>query len=275
MRKTLTVFLLAIMLFVAGTPCFASGKAEKKKVLSAILNKIDLRFKTMDKHLKSTAAEIEKVKNKNEEIRLALASLCRALPFSIDCSFIGADGIMKIVEPRAYSKFEGTDISRQEQIRKLHHEKKPVFSKVFLSVEKVYSVDVEYPVFSGKNKLMGSVSVLLKPEMFLGDIFEHYLKNTPYKFSVLQVDGLCIFDRHNDLIGKNFLSDPQLKKSPGLLKATKEIIGKKEGFDLFDVDLPGVGDNLKEEVFWNTVEMYGTQWRVVLIVHLEEMEKKQ
>ena len=254
---------IMVILFVLLTQAYAFANDEKI-ILQEIAKKLSKQFSDLDDSLESAAKKAGKTSMKNVELRKILTDLYKSNPNSVDCTFVGADGVMKMVEPAKFRSFEGTDISKQEQILRLHKTKKPVMSKLFLSVEKIYSIDIEYPVFSRNGNLTGSLSILYKPEKLAGNILNPYIKKTPYKFSILQTDGICVLDSNEKLIGKN-LKDLDLKKSPGMANAVKAILKDRDGRGEFNITIQNVGKDMDEKLFWTTVELYGTEWRIVLI----------
>ena len=263
MKKQVFIGIIAALLTIlVFTNSFAK---EKKATLEEIRLKIQKRFDSMDKSLQAASGKIQAAKIDRKTIRKAIRDLYKANPDSIDCALVDIEGIMQIIEPEEYHKFQGANISSQSQVRILHKTKKPVMSNIFLSVEKVWSIDVEYPVFNKNGILAGSVSVLFSPAGVMGKILSPYIKKTPYKFSILETDGECIYDTNVKLIGKNMLKDPKIRKSPGMKKAVDSILRKTKGSGAYKIKLPGSKEEVNEEVTWTTVDLYGTKWRVVLI----------
>jgi len=132
--------------------------------------------------------------------RRILNDLCAARPEAVDCAAVDLKGRMVTVEPAAWRSAEGADISSQEQIIQLQKTRKPVLSRLFKSVEGFDAVDLEYPVFSAQKELIGSVSMLIRPERLL----ERVLAGTKADIRVIQADGRILFSRDRTEIGKMF-----------------------------------------------------------------------
>ncbi len=102
-----------------------------------------------------------------KEARQTLGELCAAHPEAVDCAAVDPRGRLVTVEPAARRVHEGVDISSQEHVVRLQKTRKPVLSKLFKSAEGLDAVSMEYPVFSPKREFIGSVSVLIRPEVLL------------------------------------------------------------------------------------------------------------
>jgi hypothetical protein len=205
----------------------------------------------IDKDLSLTASKLSGKGISGPKARIALRGLCERNSFAVDCAFVDRAGRMKMVEPQAYGKFEGADISGQEQVKRLHHSGKPVMSDVFLSLEGFEAVDLEHPVFSPQNMLVGSVSVLMKPEdLMSGILSEDAGKESPLEIWVMQVDGRVLYRGKKLKSGLDFLSSVPLMEC---------ITREKEGHGFSGLSGKGSG----KDVFWTTVSLHGTEWRIV------------
>ncbi len=60
-------------------------------------------------------------------------------------------------------------------------------------------------------------------------------------------------------------ADP--KKYPQLAIAVKDITKDRDGRGIYNVIVQDVGPDTDENVLWTTVELYDTEWRIVLIRH--------
>ena len=188
--------------------------------------------------------------------------------------------IMVAVEPAANHKFSGSDISGQEQVKRLWETGRPVISSVFMSVEGFPALDLEWPVFPASNQdsyqslegrvfnrqdeLIGSVSLLIKQELLcqlcrpriagtaagndghaerrLHRLRQRHLPNRPQ----------CLYRPLLSGFHRGYLTRPgeQLPKGPGL-----------------GPTLPGSGPLQKQVLkrsVWTTVGLHGTEWRLII-----------
>ncbi len=201
MKKSVCLILAIVFLFLTQSYAFA---ADDRVTLFEIAKNLSQRLNVLDDSLEAAAKKAGDAGPNNDVLRRILSELYKSNPDSVDCTFVGIKGIMKVVEPAKYKSFEGADISKQEQIIRLHKTKKPVMSKLFLSVEKVYSIDVEYPVFSHDKKMQGSISILFEPEKLVGSVLNPYIKKTPSQISYCAKQRDLRFRQQKEAVGEGF-----------------------------------------------------------------------
>lgn len=264
MNKILCSILAILFVFLTMNHAYAG---DDRVTLFEIAKNLSQHLNVLDDSLEAAAKKTGEAGPNNDKLRMILSDLCKSNPDSVDCTFVGITGIMKVVEPAKYKSFEGADISKQEQIVRLHKTKKPVMSKLFLSVEKIWSIDVEYPVFSKDRKLQGSISILFEPEKLVGTVLNPYIKKTPHRYLIVQNNGICVFDSKKKLLGKDLKKEADPKKYPQLAIAVKDITKDRDGRGIYNVIVQDVGPDTDENVLWTTIELYETEWRIVLIRH--------
>jgi ketosteroid isomerase-like protein len=233
-------------------------------VLGRIQKKMATILNVMDAELARTASELSKTGVSGPEARKALHDLCKSTAYAVDCATVDGKGKMVIVEPKAYQKFEGSDISAQDQIKRLHRTGKPVFSDVFTSVEGFEAADLEYPVFSQKNEVLGSVSVLMKPEALLSKVIAGETgKAAPLEVWAMQTDGRILYDPDRREIGKLLFRDALYKPYPELLSLGERIAKERNGHGSYRFPGRGSDKPVTKEAFWTTVGLHGAEWRIV------------
>jgi hypothetical protein len=218
----------------------------------------------LDRNCAKAARQISVTGLEGKETRAVLRKLC-ALHYSIyDCVTIDAKGRIVAVEPPAYKKAEGKDISTQEQVVRLQRTKKPVLSLIFRAVEGVYAADLEYPVFSPSGSFMGSVSILFRPESLIASVVTDEIKGLPLDVWALQCNGRLLFALDPGEVGRNLVEDPLYKRFPGLVSMAKEMVQKKAGKGAYTL----IGDKQHSpsevDVCWGTSSLHGTEWRLAL-----------
>jgi hypothetical protein len=174
---------------------------------------------------------------------------------------------MSVVEPESYRKYEGSDVSNQAQVIALLKNKKPIFSDVFRSVEGIQAIDFEYPILSDKNDFLGSVSILVRQEALSADIVMPLVADKPCKIWIMQKNGLVIYDQDPNQIGRNIFSDALFKPFQDLIAFSRTVSMEKDGAGSYDFYVKGLEDKtiVKKYVVWDTVSLYGTEWRVVVM----------
>jgi hypothetical protein len=231
---------------------------ELEKEITAELNKID-------RDLARIAGRLSEKDFKTAETRKMLGDLCHSYPYAVDCTVVDGNGRMALVEPGEYSKFEGSDISAQEQIIRLRESKKPVMSNVIRTVEGIDAVDLEQPVFTSRGELTGSVSVLFKPEAMLAAIISPVVQGMPVDAWLMQKDGRILYDPDREEVGLMLFDDPMYKPYPQLLALGELIAGEKSGAGSYEFLGPELKKPVVKDAHWTTVGLHGTEWRLVVI----------
>jgi hypothetical protein len=157
------------------------------------------------------------------------------------------NGRMIAVEPRTYRHAEGADISQQEQVIRLHRTKRPVLSRAFRAVEGFDAVDLEWPIFSSRSAMTGSVSILLRPERFLGGLIRpKIIRGSPLHVRVIQTDGRILYAADAAEVGRR-------------------IEMARSGSGAFPASGQARETGVEGRWSWVTVGLHGTEWRVVAV----------
>lgn len=265
MKKILFVTLFVHVAFLS--PILA--KANDLPILNEVHQKINEEFQRLDAAMKDAAHKLSISGLTGDGARSSLAGLCGNFTFAIDCTAVDPKGKMVTLEPSAYRHLEGTDISAQEQIKRVIKNRKPVLSSVFKAVEGFDAVDVEYPVFNPQGKYIGSVSLFFKPETFFAQILPALTKSFPVDIWVMDKGGRILYDTDISEIGLNLFTSPSFQPCVELQKLGRRIVAKKEGNGSYQYKVHGENASAQKNAYWKSVDLYGTEWRVVG-VHIEK-----
>lgn len=265
-RSQLTGWVFAIGV-VAGAG--AAGN-EMPPILSELEKEITLILSKMDADLAVAAEGLSETGLHSPEARKILHDLCRSAPYRVDCAAVDSSGRMLTVEPEEYRRFEGANISKQEQVIRLRESKKRVFSKVIRTVEGFDAVDIEHPVFSPKGKFAGSVSLLIRPESLLSGVAAPLVQGLPVDVWAMQKDGRIIYDPDEEEVGRMLFDDPIYKPFPQLLSLGMTISKERSGSGSYEFLGSGLKKPVKKEAYWTTVGLYDTEWRLVVTHTLAE-----
>lgn len=225
--------------------------------LKQSINNIDVSLSTCIKEADNN------LKNESE-IRELLQVLTEENPDIVEAGFVTKKGILAYIEPAAYRNFENEDISKQKHVIALRKDPIPVFSSGFMSVEGFLCVDLAHPVFDGRGELLGSVSVLIRPELLIDPLLEKSQIPEDYELWIMQTDGLMIYDKDPEEIGKMLFSDPAYAKYESLLDLGKKIAAEPEGEGSYIFLAYGSTEKTIKEVIWKTIRIQDREWRVVL-----------
>lgn len=206
---------------------------------------------------------------KKSEIRAELRRYLADQPLVFEAAFVDARGILQTIEPRDYKNFEGTDISGQSHVREMLARRTPVFSGGFMTVEGYLAVNISHPVFNPKGEFVGSMNLLVRPELLVSSLTKdiHVLEN--YELWIMQDDGYVVYDQDKEELGKNVLTDPMYKEYGTLLELAKRISSDKRGQGQYVYMLAGHKQKGVKTAAWDTVQLHGRDWRVV-ITHPEQ-----
>jgi uncharacterized protein GlcG (DUF336 family) len=254
------VFAIGIVTGKPGQPV-----AELPPILSELEKEITAELSKMDQELARLAGRLSEKDLKEAGTRKMLGDLCRSYPYAVDCAVVDHNGKMAMVEPEEYAKFEGTDISAQEQITRLQESKRPVLSNVINAVEGFDAVDLEHPVFSSQGEFAGSVSVLFRPESLFSYVITPVLKGMPAEAFVMQTDGRILYDADKEEVGRMLFDDPLYKPFPQLLALGTLISREKKGIGSYEFRQEGSEKLVKKDAHWTTVGLHGTEWRLVVM----------
>ncbi len=274
MRKIAVFF---VVLFLANV--VSAADTQQQSATESVLLKVrvatDVALDKMDASLAAAARELSNTGLASRDARIILRKLCKDNKYAIDCATVDLKGKMVLVEPDEYKKFEGSDISKQEQVRRIRWTKRPVLSKVFKSVEGINAVDFEYPVFSSKGKFIGSVSILFKAEALLSDMVLPAIMGVNVDVWAMQKDGIIIYDQDNKQIGKNIFTDELYKPFPTVINFCRRVAALKSGADSYEFYERGTKNLVTKKAHWATANVADMEWRIVALTVAGIKEEKK
>jgi hypothetical protein len=82
---------------------------------------------------------------------------------------------------------------------------------------------------------------------------------------MIQPNGLLIYDPDPTQVGKNIFTDPLYKSFDDLISFARTVALSTNGAGSYDFYAGGLEDKtlVKKVAVWDTVGLYGTEWRVV------------
>ncbi|RJP18407.1 MAG: hypothetical protein C4527_29175 [Candidatus Omnitrophota bacterium] len=268
MRKWIPCFLCLV--FSLSLAHAGQHHSSEPPILASVKKKIQTVLDHMDGQLAKAADRLGKTGFDEPQTREILQRLFQSTPYVVDACTVDRNGIMRMVEPQAYQKHEGADISKQEQILRLHRTRKPVLSQSFRAVEGFDAVDLEWPVIAEQNVLIGSVSLLIRPESLLGELIVPDVKGFPVDFWVMQTDGRILYDFDVEEIGRNVFSDPIYQPFPQLRELGKTIASQRTGSGQYTFLDQGLKKSVEKKAVWETVSLHGTEWRLIMTQMMNE-----
>ena len=236
---------------------------QMRLLIDNVQREIQVFLNRLDSALYKGAEDIVALLDTPAEIRPLLRELYESNPEIVNTSFIDKESVIRYIYPDEYSYVEGEWIGDQEQVQRLHETRMPVLSGNFLAVEGFHAADLEWPVFRKDGSLAGSLSFLIKPDLFLAPIILPHNKE-PYEFWIMDPDGTILYDQDIIEIGRNLFDDPLYKAFDSLIEIGYEIVAKESGEGYYTFYSKGMENLVNKEVIWTSVGLHGTQWRIVL-----------
>ncbi len=234
--------------------------------LDSATTDISKALSAIDNSLADASRQLALTGLSGDEARKVLSRICSALPCSIDGITIDTTGCIVDVEPAEYRNIIGKNISDQQQVHTILKERKPVMSKLFKSVEGLYAMDAEYPVFNKAGKFTGAVSLLFSSDQLLRKSIEKAVTGSEVNIWVVDTNGIMLYDIMPEHIGLNLFTAPLYKSFPSLQKITRRIIKEPEGNGRYRFYRPRTKETVSKEAMWKTVSLYGKEWRIVACV---------
>ncbi len=242
------------------------GNPEKKAEISmeTFNSELQQRFLNLDEHIRGIIVKHQGNWDQEAAIRHSLSMMLQDQQMIVEAAFVDLAGRIQFIEPSEYKNYEGEDISSQDHVAQLRKYKKPVFSGGFESVEGFTAVSIAYPVFEGKSKLKGSISLLLNPVFMVEAILKDINIPASHELCIMEPGGLLIYDQDNEEIGKNLFTDPIFKDYESLLKLGKSMASDESGEGDYVFQSAGHKDKVLKKTQWTTVKLLDQAWRIVI-----------
>lgn len=244
-----------------------AGNKESNMAYFLLLLQADLQGKLndLDEAVADSSYQLSTAGIKGEKAREILQNLTNSGSSFLEATTGSIEGKIEIAEPAAYRNFEGADISKSESTIRLMLTKSPDFSEVLRLVEGYNASIISYPVFSASGQLIGAVGAIMRPDEAIGSIAVPLLNGTNYSVTVIQKDGLNLYDTDSSQIGKNLFEDPIYKPYPQLLALGRDVVAERSGMGSYVFLNKEHNENVTKEICWTTVGLHDNEWRLVAI----------
>jgi len=237
---------------------------EMEQSLSTVLDEILQRINTLEDSLMTISTQFAEVEKVPDDIQTILESLYSQNQDVYNISYINSHGMVEQQIPEGDNRNEGSGISEHPVVEKIHETKKPVISHLIKGSEDFKAMEIGWPVFNINGDLTGTISLMIRPEPFFGEIVSKSLKKEPYEVWLMQQDGTIIYDRDHEEIGQNIFFDEIYDGYDELKELGQKIIDHKEGKGMYTFFETG-GDRLVgKEAIWKTLTIHEREWKIVL-----------
>ena len=137
-------------------------------------------------------------------------------------------------------------------------------SGMIQTVEGIPAVDIASPVFSSDGHFIGATTALISPGDLFADQMSEIQDQPEYGFSVMQTDGLIIYDTDTMQVGRVLFDDPLYKPYPGLIAFGRQVAASETGYGSYSFLDRDLVRNVTKQAYWSTVGIRGTKWRLVI-----------
>ncbi len=271
-RKSLLLSLIAIVILAAckkeeDPPYFPS---EVDRLNTDLLKAFD----TLNVQMSTSANTLVLLNNDSVLIRQEMAKLFTKTRHVTDVVYVNSNGVMEIIEPSAYYKDEGKDISDQDHVIQVTQTKQPAMSKSFLVEEGFYGVVVMHPLLFD-NTLKGYLASVIKPEELLENYVQPLTQGKDFEIFVMEKGGRILYDVDQSKVGTNVFVDIRYMLSPEMIESAKIIDKDQKGetdYTFLEIDAT---EPVHKRAYWNTFSMFGTEWKLILIKEEAHVENHQ
>ncbi|HJJ51240.1 MAG TPA: cache domain-containing protein [Methanocorpusculum sp.] len=248
-------------------PVSAEHISDMEEALSPMIYQINKEMDTASSALWNTARELDGVPIDDPAVILALFKLKRDIPFSFETGVFDTDNILIL-------STEDLGASMELGIGKAtsHYTEEDFKASGSQCIVSNYSnmpfgdngVTITTAVYDAEGNYNGTLRVGIDTWYLFSGLNE-FLRNTyGYTVWVAQDNGLVIFDKDTEEIGRNLITD-EIYQIGSLKNAVKSILEKPSGnasylfYDSTWIDL------VQTNTVWNSVYPgYGMEWRIVL-----------
>ncbi|MBI5521396.1 MAG: cache domain-containing protein [Desulfarculus sp.] len=264
MRRTIMLAALCLIAFSATTAPAQDDQAAAQ--MTVLREQVQARLDHLDRGVARAAQGLAQAGLTGPAARQVLHELLLACPEAIDVAAVDSAGRMVTMEPAAYRHLEGTDISRQEHMARLLATRGPVMSQVFRTVEKVDAVDLEQPVLGPEGRMVGSVSLLYRPDALLAEVIKGLAAGQGQAPEVwaMDLEGRIIYDQDPQEVDRNLFSDPLYQDYPELVALGRRIQAQGAGQGGYSFLAQGSDKAVNKQCLWDSIGLHGTWWRLVL-----------
>lgn len=268
--KTIKIMLMFLFFFAFSSISF--GADQVLDTLNETIRRISAVLNDADKGLQEASTRIGKGMDASSDIRADVRNLCANRLYAIDCSFLNARGVVQVVEPEKYRKYEGSNLAAQAVTARILKLRKPVFSELFVGIEEVQASLLAFPVFNVNKEFVGSVNIFFSPELLIKKAIEGVALGKGTVIIVLDGDGTNVFSTDPAQVRRSPLKHAEYQGFPELQGLVGMIVSQEEGAGAYQYVRPGTHQVVRKRAVWKTVSHFDGFWRVVIAE--EEKQRK-
>lgn len=268
-RILILAAVIAVLVFLLGGGFIFPASQEEKLVPSELA----LVTGDIQERLNEIAGEVETASSGlsgrvgGEEAQKVIDSAVNATPDAVYFYTFAPDGSVVKISPASY---DDGDISPNadplsELISPGSIMNGPAMSQVILyGGNPVFGI--MYPVYDEKGDCTGGVGAIINSFRLLDEIVTPEEEASNSTFTVMQTDGLILYDMDEEQVNRNLFTDDIFSAFPNLRNLGVKFAANGEGYGSYMYYPTGGngGRPVKKLAYWDSVGLYGTEWRVIM-----------
>ncbi len=242
-----------------------TAKQEMTTLLTEVQSEVNTKLKELDLELQAVCQSLSNMDLESIPARSVLIDLFSNNSLIVNAA-INVNDVLVAVEPNQYRSSEGQYVGEQEQCVQMHQTMRPAMSNVIPLVEGIEGVVIIGPVFDANKRFTGAVSIVIEPSNLVNKTIKSITNSSDYTFMAIQPNGRVLYDIDRLQIGAMTLTDPAFQNFPQLLAICQKMAEEKSGYGTYEFNTSLASTNIvKKELFWETIGIYDTEWRLAII----------
>jgi hypothetical protein len=243
-----------------------AAKVDMTATLSAIQVSTDTELKRIGESLSYAAQQLSTTGLTGAQTNAILNALTANNSYIINSATENLQNTIVAAEPENWSYIEGRNVGEQAYLNTNPiGEISPVMTPLVPVQSDMMANVLTAPIFNSNKDLIGTVSIIFDPAKLLNDTVSAAFAGTDYTMTVMQTDGLMIFDTDPLQIYKNMFTDPAYANYTQLLLLGHHVADYSSGYGTYKFTIDAASTIVvNKECYWTTVSAYGQDWRLAL-----------
>ncbi|ADN37412.1 hypothetical protein Mpet_2669 [Methanolacinia petrolearia DSM 11571] len=129
-----------------------------------------------------------------------------------------------------------------------------------------YVFEIVRPVYDEDGENIGGVTAVINSFSLLDGIINPEENASGNTFTVMQTDGLILYDMDKRQVGANLFTDDIFSSFPNLRNLGVRFTTQSSGYGSYSYYPTGSSDGspVKKLAYWDSAGLYGTEWRVIM-----------
>jgi hypothetical protein len=195
-----------------------------------------------------------------------LNTLAANSSYIINAATENLQNVIVAAEPANWSYIIGRNVGEQAYLNpNTYSEITPMMTPLVAVQSDMMANIVSAPIFNSNRELLGYISVIFDPARLLNDTITSALQGTSYTTTVMQTDGLMVYDTDPLQVDKNMFTDPAYANYTQLLLFGHHVAEYSSGYGTYKFTVDAASPIVvNKECYWTTVSAYGQVWRIAI-----------